>query len=403
MEKVLISLQKNFPKNEYRISPRTGSLQKKAEKRWRTACEHGNRKDQCVKCGNVKKCEHGKQPTYCKLCGGGSLCKHDKVRSKCKVCGNGAPFCEHGREKHDCKECGGKGICVHGKRKRNCVDCDGSSICEHKKIKSFCRDCDGSAFCVHNITRTTCRKCGGGSFCKHDKIRSQCKLCGGGSICEHKCLRSQCVTCGGGSICDHGIRRVRCRECKGVSICVHGKLKYSCKQCGGKGVCACGEYVKQGGNGMCNHCNPDFVYCEPKCSKIACKFMDELEKELKFTIQHKHLDLVKKEWVGEEHRVLNYQDKCVDGYYVENDKETIIEFLGDYYHGHPSRWGEDEENRDYYSRLFKDLFYNTERILLKLKILGYRVLYVWEKDYKNKKPFDSLMSIVKEFDNKLMF
>ena len=94
--------------------------------------------------------------------------------------------------------------------------------------------------------------------------------------------------------------------------------------------------------------------------------------------------------------------KPIDGFYVdEYDQNNVaIEFLGDHYHGHPSLWGENQEKCDQHSRLFKDLFVNTEKKLSKLKSLGYKVFYVWECDFKKNGPLNTI-EICREFDNKL--
>lgn len=313
MEKVLLSLQKNFPNNDYRISSSSGRVQKRYKNTW----------------------------LY--------ICSHDKPFPRCKECGGGS-FCYHEIRKENCKECNGKNVCIH------------------------------------HILRPGCKTCKGKAICEHEKQRTYCKKCKGGAICEHEIPRSRCKECGGSAYCDD-----------------HGKLKYQCKECKGSQICDCGKYRKIENN-LCNHCNPDFVFCDPKYSKLACKVIDSLEKELNITIQHKHLDIVKKEWSGDEYRPLKWQRKPVDGFYLENEQETIIEFLGDYFHGHPTRWGSDEDNINAtLGILFKDLFAKTEDTLIRLKLLGYRVFYIWENDYKNRKTLDSLSSICREFDNKLLY
>lgn len=147
---------------------------------------------------------------------------------------------------------------------------------------------------------------------------------------------------------------------------------------------------------MCNHCNPNFVFSGYGCSKIACKYFDALELKLCIKIQHKHLD--KQQWVGAEHRPTAWPRKGVDGYYMDTCP-IAIEFLGDYYHGHPRFWGLDGEECDKWDRKFKDLFADTETKLAKLKSLGYKVYYVWESDF-TKNPEDAL-GVRHEFIDKL--
>lgn len=95
-------------------------------------------------------------------------------------------------------------------------------------------------------------------------------------------------------------------------------------------------------------------------------------------IQHKHLDLERKRWVGDEHRPDTWKKKPVDGYYLDGDQKVVIEFLGDYYHGHPRFWGPGKVDK--WQRKFENLFSETEVKLAKLKSLGYKVHYVWESE-----------------------
>ncbi len=349
------ALQTKFPHHEFRHQI-NGIIQRKYSGKWRT------------------------------------ICHHNRIRSKCKDCG-GTSFCEHNRIKSKCKDCGGSQICEHDRQRSSCKDCGGGSICEHDRQRTQCKDCGGSQICEHDRRRSQCKECGGASICEHDRRRSQCKECGGASICEHNRHRSKCKDCGGASFCEHDRRRSRCTDCGGGEICEHERQRSKCKDCGGTGVCECGERLKQN-NGLCNHCNPDFVFSGSGCSKIACKYFDALETILGVKIQHKHLENEQKCWIGDEHRPKEWQKKPVDGYYVD-DQLVAIEFLGDYYHGHPRFW---EDGQDKFDRSFKDLFADTETKLTKLKSLGYKVYYVWESDFNKN---NNAVRICREFLNKL--
>lgn len=77
-----------------------------------------------------------------------------------------------------------------------------------------------------------------------------------------------------------------------------------------------------------------------------------------------------------------YRDKSmfVDGY--DNETNTIYEYLGDYWHGHPLQII--KRGIDYNKNckmLFSDLFKITENRFIVLKTLGYNVIYTWEYDY----------------------
>jgi G:T-mismatch repair DNA endonuclease (very short patch repair protein) len=131
-------------------------------------------------------------------------------------------------------------------------------------------------------------------------------------------------------------------------------------------------------------------------SKIACKFMDEYAAEYGVTIQHAHYNPATKQIEGTEHRPAEWPQKGVDGFYVDADGTNVaIEFLGDYWHGHPRWWPKGEG--------FKALFEKTETKLLRLKSLGYKVVYVWENDYKHRKALQSMSSTAFVLEDELEY
>lgn len=84
-----------------------------------------------------------------------------------------------------------------------------------------------------------------------------------------------------------------------------------------------------------------------------------------------------------QHKIILSDKKFVktDGY--DDTTNTVYEFLGDYWHGHPSVWhkhnGINRNNKISFAALFKQ---TTDR-LVKIKELGYNVCYVWEYDIKH--------------------
>ena len=78
---------------------------------------------------------------------------------------------------------------------------------------------------------------------------------------------------------------------------------------------------------------------------------------------------------------------CVDGY--DHVTNTIYEFLGDYWHGNLERYnGEDTNivNNKKFNILNKETF---DRLNY-LKSCGYRVIYIWESDWKEGKNYNVL-------------
>ena len=86
----------------------------------------------------------------------------------------------------------------------------------------------------------------------------------------------------------------------------------------------------------------------------------------------------------------DWPNKPVDGY--DRKHGIIYEYLGDYYHGHPSRWGTrggvafgPDLKRNGKIRYFKDLFFETLEKIRKLSRMQcpdrpgetYTVVYKW--------------------------
>jgi hypothetical protein len=281
-------------------------------------------------------------------------------------------LCKHNTRKGYCSICGGNEICLHDKRRERCIECKGSGICVHKRVKYRCKKCVGNAICIHNRIKYSCRQCGGSSICDHYKIRTRCLLCKGGHVCKHDKVRSQCGACCGSSMCIHNRQRASCVECKGSQMCLCDKARK----------------VK---DGYCTRCHPDYIETVSGCSKIACRFFDQYGAELGQPIQHYHYDLATKQVTGSEHKPSGWPNKGVDGFIGPN---IAIEFLGDYYHGHPSLHNGDSAN---------SLFLKTTSGLQKLKSLGYVVVYIWESDFCNRKGLQSIQSICRTFEGTLEY
>jgi len=402
-ETLFNELKVKYPKYEYRISKR-GNTQRKFNKTWLTVCKHNRQYLACKDCGSKSYCQHNKIKRICKECKGNGICPHGKLKGRCREKGcDGRQYCIHDKLKTFCKECQGGSMCLHGKTKTFCPDpaCGGGrGLCRHLKPRSTCKDPD----CF-----------GGGSYCSHGKKRSLCPdpdCKGATALCSHLIPRRTCrdPACGGGQdYCLHGARKYQCKipECKAKGICVHGKRKARCNDpvCGnGKDLCiVCFTKHKKVGK-YCYTCHPDYVKQLNGKSKMGCECICKLQVFYNTQIQHCHYDHISKTLSGSEYTISEYKSKKVDGFYVNPDgQKIVIEFLGNYFHGHPTLWGPDEDKRDSFGRLHKDNFYNTERIFTKVASFGYIVRYVWESDYKNLKGLSSVESILREFKGKLEY
>lgn len=349
-ENMLKELREKYPKNSYKISSK-GNVVRKYGTEWFGVCIHNIRKVMCKE----EQCE-----------GGSSLCIHKIPRSHCSVesCG------------------GGKSLCIHKRLKSACLDlgCNGgNAMCKHNKQKSICSD----PICG-----------GGGGLCTHGKPRTRCK--------EDECE-------GGGSICLHGINKAKCRatECNGgSSFCPCGQRKEYCQEHGGSGLCIkCKTHAKKVDD-LCVSCHPNYIPTVKNASKIGCEYICRLQAYIGggLKIQHIHYDNISKSVTGNEFQLPEYKTKKVDGFYTNSKgQRIIIEFLGDVYHGHPSKWGDDEQGVDFFGRLHKNNFYNTERKFVKITSFGYIIHYVWESEYKKLKVLQSPQSILREFNGKLEY
>lgn len=168
-------------------------------------------------------------------------------------------------------------------------------------------------------------------------------------------------------------------------------------------MCACKKRVIVE-DGVCKKCHPDYIETLAGTSKVACAFFDNYAKELGVEIQHLHYDTHLKTVTGSEFAAPEWPTKKVDGYYVKADgTKVVIEFEGDYYHGHPRLWSQNEDAASYFDVPFKDMFEKTKSRLEKLFSFGYEVVYVWEYDYLRRGIFQSVQSVCFVFDGELRY
>lgn len=103
----------------------------------------------------------------------------------------------------------------------------------------------------------------------------------------------------------------------------------------------------------------------PKCTKCISMFEEEFLNYLKIKEKRYRLPL--------------WKNKTADGF--DSKTNTIYEYLGDYYHGNPSKYNPSQYNQICH-KTFGELYENTFRVLNKMKSLGYNVKYIWESDWK---------------------
>jgi hypothetical protein len=252
--------------------------------------------------------------------------------------------------------------------------------------------------CEHFRQQASCRECGGSRFCKHNKVRNRCKTCGGSSICEHKRIRYGCKDCNGKGVCEHRLVRSVCKKCNGTAWCEHGHLRHYCKNC--IGLCPRCKLRLIKKDGVCEACHPDHIPTNRGVSRIGCDWIDQLEQELGVRIQHSHYDQATKQLIRGEYRSPALPTSPVDGW--EATTNTIYEFLGDEYHGHPRLRLRRQHNL--YGFSYVDLYTKTERKLQTLFSAGHVLIYIWESEYKQWKRSQTnnlLSSVCRTFDGTL--
>ena len=93
-------------------------------------------------------------------------------------------------------------------------------------------------------------------------------------------------------------------------------------------------------------------------------------------IESNWLDLIGIDEKFRQHRIDKY---IVDGY--NPDTNTVYEFNGDFWHGNPKKYEQSEINK-MLGKTFGDLYKNTIKKEKSLKEKGYKVISIWESDYK---------------------
>ena len=128
-------------------------------------------------------------------------------------------------------------------------------------------------------------------------------------------------------------------------------------------LCDCGFIYKQcGRNHLMGQGCP--VCSGRNISKMEIKWLDTLCIDEKY--RHRSIEIDTKKY-------------HVDAY--DFDSNIIYEFFGDYWHGNPDKFKQDDINKSNkikYSKLFE----NTMKRIELFKKFGYILIYIWEKDFK---------------------
>ena len=122
-----------------------------------------------------------------------------------------------------------------------------------------------------------------------------------------------------------------------------------------------------------------FFISESHVSKVKRRF--NIKEKNRDTIERKFLDEYSKEYNLEfeyQFYIKEIKVRC-DGYCASTN--TIIEFLGDYFHGNPLTKNEEDINVKN-KKSMKQLYVETFKRFDEIVKLGFKIIYIWESDYK---------------------
>lgn len=94
------------------------------------------------------------------------------------------------------------------------------------------------------------------------------------------------------------------------------------------------------------------------------------------------------------HRQVYISNKQVDGF--DPSMKIIYEYLGDYWHGNPEKYNQNEINVKCH-KTFGELYTDTINKFKKLKSLGHDIKYIWENDWKRFKSGIDFIPKILEF------
>lgn len=122
-----------------------------------------------------------------------------------------------------------------------------------------------------------------------------------------------------------------------------------------------------------------FFISESHVSKVKKRF--NIKEKNRDTIERTFLDEYSKEYNLEleyQFYIKEIKVRC-DGYCASTN--TIIEFLGDYFHGNPLTKNEEEINV-FNKKSMKQLYIETFKRFDEIVKHGFKIIYIWESDYK---------------------
>ena len=101
--------------------------------------------------------------------------------------------------------------------------------------------------------------------------------------------------------------------------------------------------------------------------------------------------------------LIENRQKVIHPFKVDGIKgKKIYEFLGDYYHGNPTRYEHSKFNKKCH-KTFGELYDNTIKKFNRLNELGYHIYYMWEKDWYDWNKDKTKVFPIKKFNHNMMY
>jgi hypothetical protein len=153
---------------------------------------------------------------------------------------------------------------------------------------------------------------------------------------------------------------------------IHNPTLYECMDCGHTENRTPRSFLNR--TGKPRYCSVCLNIAQPrKFSKMAIRWLDGIARSSGVFIQHA-------ENRGE--YIIPGTRFSADGFCLSNN--TIYELYGDCFHGNPKRFPSDEKCNPYSSLTAKELYAKTKARERIIRSKGYKLVTIWESDFKGK-------------------
>ncbi len=192
---------------------------------------------------------------------------------------------------------------------------------------------------------------------------------------NEKCVNANCTNRRSWKVYND-LKTQHCVTCSAHFNIAWHRLHYQRYQCSWKSIDGkqC-ESLRITKSDKCTIHQTDYIATKVGTSKAGCKFIDDYAAKHNVTVQHTHYDKMGGVF-GKEYEIDSFK---VDGFIQATN--TVIEFHGDYWHGNPTLFDSTKTNANT-GTTFGTLYKNTISRMDAIVQMGYRVLYIWESDYR---------------------